>query len=47
MLYEVITIISSLDYLDSVNKLKDAEDSYYTLQRELVSAVDKYDSSLK
>ncbi len=40
-------IISSLDYLDSVNQLKDAEDSYYTLQRELVSAVDKYDSSLK
>ena len=40
-------IISSLDYLDSVNQLQDAEDSYYSLQRELVSAVDKYESSLK
>ena len=40
-------IISSLDYLDSINQLKDAESSYYSLQRALVSAVDKYESSLK
>jgi outer membrane protein TolC len=40
-------MVSSLDYLDSVNKLQQAEEKYYALQRSFVFAVDEYESSLK
>ncbi len=40
-------MVSSLDYLDSVNKLQQAEEKYYALQRNFVFAVDEYESSLK
>lgn len=40
-------MVSSLDYLDSVNRLKSAEEEYYSLQRELVLAVREYENLLK
>ena len=40
-------MLSSLDFLDSVNELQNAEEGYYSLQRELMFAVDEYESALK
>ncbi len=40
-------MVSSLDYLNSVNRLKEAEEKYYSLQRELVLAVREYQNLLK
>jgi outer membrane protein TolC len=40
-------MVSSLDYLDSVSRLKSAEEKYYSLQRELVLAVREYENLLK
>ena len=39
-------MVSSLDYLDSVNKLQQAEEKYYALQRNFVFAVDEYESRI-
>lgn len=40
-------MVSSLDYLDSVSRLKSAEEKYYSLQRELILAVREYENLLK
>jgi outer membrane protein TolC len=40
-------MVSSLDYLDSVNRLKEAEEEYYSLERQLVLAVREYENLLK
>ncbi|MCS5420934.1 MULTISPECIES: TolC family protein [Psychrilyobacter] len=40
-------MISSLDYLDSVNRLKDSEEMFYLLQRQLVLARVEYENLLK
>lgn len=40
-------MVSSLDYLDSVNRLQEAEEEYYSLQRQFVLAVREYENLLK
>lgn len=40
-------IITSIDYLDSIDRLKRAEEGYYILQRNLLLAIDQYENSLK
>ena len=36
------SLMSSFEYLDSIDKLREAEEGYYTLQRELLLSVDTY-----
>jgi len=39
------SLMSSFEYLDSVDKLRAAEEDYYTLQRELMLAIDTYENA--
>ena len=39
------SLMSSFEYLDSIDKLREAEEEYYTLQRELMLAVDTYENA--
>ncbi len=39
------SLMSSFEYLDSVDKLRAAEEGYYTLQRELMLAIDTYENA--
>jgi len=39
------SLMSSFEYLDSVDKLRIAEEAYYTLQRELMLAIDTYENA--
>ncbi|MCS5423129.1 MULTISPECIES: TolC family protein [Psychrilyobacter] len=39
------SLMSSFEYLDSIDKLRAAEEDYYTLQRELMLAVDTYENA--
>ncbi len=41
------SLITSIDYLDSINLLKRAEENHYLLQRNLLLAIDQYENSLK
>lgn len=41
------SIISSIDYLVAIDRLKRAEEGYYLLQSNLLLAIDQYENSLK
>ncbi len=40
-------IISTYDYLDSINRLSDSQDKYYSLQRDLILAMRVYENLLR
>lgn len=40
-------LVTTFDYLNSVNQLKSAEEDYYKLQRSLVLAVIEYENLYK
>jgi len=39
------SLMSSFEYLDSIDKLREVEENYYTLQRELMLAIDTYENA--